>query len=410
MAHLRSLYPFHADRGFGDAGVYLGTNVTAGLDGFFYDPFEFYDAKLVENPNIIVCGTIGSAKSGTVKALIKRCRAVYPDRFTAVIDPKGEYTALAEWLGIPVIKLHPGGRHQLNPMEAGDDAAHGDAVLARQGLACQMLAGVLGRTLAGVEEAVVSWGVASLSQRGGVFTIRDLNAALDDPDTELLRIARLSPLEMAKTLSDVRFGLAKLCDRTLRGMFDAPTNVDVDWRHGPGVVLDLSAIHNDPQVLPLVMLAASHWLGDAMRRPGRQKLQVIDEAWAAVRHGADYLQASLKYARQWGVANVLVCHRPKDLSAQNDDGTASAKIAGGLLADIETRILLRQPDEEVPAMAGLFELSAREQAILTALPTGRAIWKIGRRSAVVQVIRTPIETELFWTDAAMATVPGGQAA
>src|SRR5688572_24572476 len=52
MAHLRSLYPFHADRGFGDAGVYLGTNVTAGLDGFFFDPFEFYDAKLVENPNV----------------------------------------------------------------------------------------------------------------------------------------------------------------------------------------------------------------------------------------------------------------------------------------------------------------------------------------------------------------------
>ena len=33
--------------------------------------------------------------------MIKRSRAVYPDRFFAVLDPKGEYTPLADWLGHP---------------------------------------------------------------------------------------------------------------------------------------------------------------------------------------------------------------------------------------------------------------------------------------------------------------------
>jgi type IV secretory pathway VirB4 component len=184
-------------------------------------------------------------------------------------------------------------------------------------------------------------------------------------------------------------------------MFDGPTNVNVDWRHGPGVILDLSAVHNDPEVLPLVMLAATYWLGEAMRYPGRQKLQIIDEAWAAVRHGAAYVQACLKLSRQYGVANVLVCHRPRDLSAQNDDGTAASKIAAGLLADIETRVLLRQPTEEAPVMAEMFSLSAREQQMLSVLPTGRAIWKIGARSAVVQTVRSPIEERLFYTDQGM---------
>jgi type IV secretory pathway VirB4 component len=407
MAHLCSMYPFHADRGFGDAGIYFGTNITAGLDGFYYDPFAFYDAGLVENPNIIVTGTIGSAKSGTVKALIKRCRAVYPDRFIAVLDPKGEYTALAEWLGLPVVKLQPGGRHQLNPMEAVGDGDPDDALLAREGLTTQMVSGVLGRPLSGVEEAVIGWGVGELSRRRQVFTIGDLNTELDNPSPELLRLARQSPLEMAKTITDVRFALQKLCDRTLRGMFDGPTNVHIDWRHGPGVVLDLSAIHDDPQVLPLVMLAASYWLGEAMRRPGRQKLQVIDEAWAAIRHGAGYMQSSSKLSRQYGLANVFVCHRPRDLTAQNDDGTASAKIAAGLLADIETRVLLRQPKEEVPAMAELFDLSEREQQMLPVLQTGRAIWKVGLRSAVVQTVRSPEEIGLFFTDHGMKTSNGG---
>ena len=252
---------------------------------------------------------------------------------------------------------------------------------------------------------MLSWAVDELSPRRlTVFTIRDLNVVLEDPGPDLLRMARMSQLEMAKVLSDVRFSLQKLCDRTLRGMFDGPTNVAVDWRHGPSVVLDLSAVNNDPEVLPLVMLAATYWLGEAMRR-GRQKLQLIDEAWAAVRHGAEYVQSSLKLSRQWGVSNVLVCHRPRDLAAQNDDGTAASKIAAGLLADIETRVLLRQPAEEVPAMAEMFSLSEPRAADALVLPTGRAIWKIGRRSAVVQTVRSPIEERLFYTDQAMS--PGG---
>ena len=43
--------------------------------------------------------------------------------------------------------------------------------------------------------------------------------------------------------------------------------------------------------------------------------------------------------------------------------------------------------------------------MLSVLPTGRAIWKIGRRSAVVQTVRSPIEERLFYTDQAMS--PGG---
>ena len=63
-------------------------------------------------------------------------------------------------------------------------------------------------------------------------------------------------------------------------------------------------------------------------------MQVIDEAWAAVRHGAGYFQSSLKLSRTYGVATVLVCHRPSDLTAQADDGTAAAKIAAERIAAV----------------------------------------------------------------------------
>jgi len=193
-------------------------------------------------------------------------------------------------------------------------------------------------------------------------------------------------------------------------MFDGPTTVSIDWDNGPGVVLDLSTVYGNAEALPLVMVAATHWLTGALRgRPERRSVQVIDEAWAAVRHGAGYFQSSLKLSRTYGVATVLVCHRPSDLTAQADDGTASAKIAAGLLSDIQTRVLLRQPPEQVALAAEMFDLTERERDWLGQLVQGRGIWRVGARSAVVHTVLTANERRLFDTDQAMVDQGDGPA-
>jgi hypothetical protein len=139
-------------------------------------------------------------------------------------------------------------------------------------------------------------------------------------------------------------------------------------------------------------------------------VQVIDEAWAAVRHGVGYFQSSLKLSRAYGVATVLVCHRPSDLTAQTDDGTAAAKIAAGLLSDIQTRVLFRQPPEQIAVAAEMFDLSERERQWLGQLVQGRAIWRIGARSLVAHTLLTPNERQLFNTCQAMGGAADGRAA
>lgn len=402
-AHLCSVYPFHADAGFGERGVLIGANVTGGLSGFYFDPFEFYQQGHLTNPNMIVMGSVGFGKSATVKALIRRLKAVYGDgRYLAVIDPKGEYTSVAADLGLSVVKLYPGGADRVNPMDPGGGDLDG-STLARQRLAAQLVAGVLDRELSPLEDAVLGWAVERCCRSGVPFTLRDLCEEIVDPPEELVRLSRHTPLELARATAPVTFALDKLCSRTLRGMFDTATTVNVSWDNGPGVVLDLSAVYGNSEALPLVMVAATHWLSGALRgRPERRSVQVIDEAWAAVRHGAAYFQSSLKLSRAYGVATVLVCHRPSDLTAQSDDGTSTAKIAAGLLSDIQTRVLLRQPPEQVAAAAEMFDLSEREREWLGQLVQGRAIWKVGARTAVVQCVLTPGErAELFDTDQRM---------
>jgi len=402
MAHLESLYPFHADEGFGERGPYLGVNVTGGMGGFWFDPFELYGTGLLTNPNCLVIGEVGSGKSALVKAFLGRSLAVYGHRrFIAILDPKGEYRPFAAAHGLPVIQLHPGGTDRLNPMDPrpGEDPAH---VVARQGLAAGLVTGVLGRPLDATEDALLGWAVATLARTGRAFTLADITAAVADPAEELVALSRRTPLELSQAATPVVFALDRLCTRTLAGMFDGTTSVDIDWDDGAGFVIDLSAVYNDREALPLVMLAATSWLSAVLQRVGeRRVIQVIDEAWAAVRHGARHFQGSLKLARTYGVSTWLICHRPADLTAQADDGTADAKIAAGLLSDIQTRIVFRQPADQVPIAAELLGLTERETRWIGQLVKGRALWRLQHRGAVVQNVLTAAELEQFDTDTAM---------
>lgn len=403
MAHLASVYPFQADSGFPPSGPYVGVNVTAGLGAFHFDPFEFYP-RFLSGPNCLVIGEVGSGKSATVKAFLRRSLAVYGHRrFIAVLDPKGEYGPFAEAHGLATIRLRPGGTDRLNPMAPGPGQALDD-VLTRQGLAAALIAGVLGRSLDPVEDALLGWAVTTLAQSARPFTLRDLVSVVAEPAVDLVDLSHRTPLELTQAATPVLFALDKLVNRTLAGMFDDETTIGTGWEDGPGLVIDLSSVYSDREALPLVMLAATTWLTAVLRRDSeRRTLQVVDEAWAAVAHGARHFQTSLKLARAYGVSTWLVCHRPSDLTAQNDDGTSDAKIAAGLLSDIQTRIILRQAPDRIPTAAKLLGLNARERDWIGQLVPGRALWRLQDRGAVVQTVLTATERRLFDTDAAMAT-------
>lgn len=402
MAHLASVYPFHTDTSTGERGPYIGVNVTGGGSGWYFDPFELYSAGILTNPNVLVTGDIGSGKSALVKAFLGRELAVYRRRrMVTILDPKGEYTSFARAHGLPVIRLHPGGSDRLNPMDH-----HGDPneTVARQSLATALVAGVLGRPLDATEDALLGWAVATLARTGQPFTLAEVAARVADPADELVALSRRAPLELAHAATPVVFALDKLLTRTLAGMFDGPTTVDLDWADGPGFVIDLSAVYADDAALPLVMLAATTWLASALHQHSdRRVLQVIDEAWAAVRHGARHFQGSLKLSRAFGVSTWLVCHRPADLTAQADDGTSTAKIAAGLLSDIQTRIVFRQPPDQVPVAGAMFALSERERDWTGQLVRGRALWRLRDRGALVHTVLTPHEAALSHTDHAMET-------
>lgn len=408
-AHVSSAYPFLAEAGLGSSGVYLGTNVLTGGGGFAFDPFEAYRAGLVTNPNVLLAGEPGTGKSATAKCFVYRACGVF-GRWVAIADPKGEYLGVAEALGLSVIKLHPGGRSRINPLDPGPAAtADGpDEVAQRQSaLVGALLGSVLHRDLTPVEDAVLGWASLHLARstvRAKPPTLADLASVMANPTEEMAARARTSEVELARSVDAAVYGLGKLLDRSLRGMFDGQTNVNLDWS-GPGVVLDLSAVHHEPEALTLVMLATTAWLQAVLARTdGPPRLQVLDEAWSllASERTSRYLQSCWKLGRAYGVANLAVVHRLSDLRAQADDGTAAAKVSMGLLADTQSRVLFRQSSDQIDDARSLLGLTSTEALVLGRLCRGRALWKVGGHTAVVQHAIGRAERAFCDTDARMA--------
>jgi hypothetical protein len=153
------------------------------------------------------------------------------------------------------------------------------------------------------------------------------------------------------------------------------------------------------------MACAAAWLQSAVRSQHRNRtIVVVDEAWAILSNlgVARWLQTSWKLSRALGVANVAVLHRLSDLRSVGTEGSEQVNLAEGLLADSETRVVYAQSPGEAARSGELLGLTETEAELVTQLRRGMALWKVGRRSFLVEHRLASSERWLTDTDQAMA--------
>ncbi len=402
--HLSSAYVWQAERGLPCVGPLIGPSASGGW--WAWDPWVLYDRGELTNPNWLVAGTVGCRKSTLVKTWLWWEVGAF-GRWCFILDPKGEYAALAEALGLVVLRLHPGGRTRLNPLEAaiapGVDPA--DVRRRQAETVVNMLAVGLERRLTSVERTAVE---GACDQ--GVRVLQDVSALLKEPSIAMSRRAARTKRELRDEVRDLGLELDRHITGTLRGMFDGPTNIDAEAMEGRGVVLDLSALRRDGEAQPFVMLTATNWIQARLTaaRRGPKRIVVLDEAWSALTdlNMMRWLQASYKLSRgsehRDAVCNVAVIHRLSDLMAGGDDGAERVKLARGLVADTGTITLHAQQADEAELARSMLGLTGAEERLLPRLEPGEALWRVGRHAALVKTRRPP-EAEVFTdTDSQMA--------
>jgi hypothetical protein len=205
-ASLEAIFPFQTSSATDlSQGIVIGTSPTGGT--FSWDPWTLYQAGRLTNPNVLILGDVGSGKSALAKTLV--WRGLEFGRGAHIIDPKGEYAALADAVGVEPIRLRPGGGTILNPLDPGSagrylpppDLFHRNIATVRAlveatlGRSCRQLEMVLlAATLARVAGLEMGGQAQpSITAHGDTATLPMLAEALVTPDHGIARRMNMDP-------------------------------------------------------------------------------------------------------------------------------------------------------------------------------------------------------------------------
>lgn len=390
-AQWRSTYPWH----FGGSippnfGPTVGVDLLSGRAPFAIDPFEWVRQQVVQNPNIVIAGAPANGKSALLKQMIWWLVGAFGYRFAAT-DVKGEYTALAEALGVPVLDLHPEGLARVNPLEkpAG-----------RLEFALALAAVCVDRPLEPVESAALAAAINVLPENPIVPDLVDIMREMPEAVLSALVMSQDTALEAT---SQLRFGLQSLVNGVHSGMFSSATNVDLDTADR-GFVVDVSGCGTDDRSLRFALLIGMRAVDQLVSTTSAQTLVVNDESWrlAMLRETVRWMQHSFKLGRHRGQGNALILHRLAELGGQADG--AIGEIASRLVSDADIHIVFRQGDHtDAVDTVNRLSLPPSTVELLETLPPYRCLVRARGSLALVDVVLSDQMRALADTNSSMRT-------
>lgn len=415
---LASLYPFIADGGLGVPGAYIGDDAYS-REPFSFDPWNLYNAGVITNPNGVIAGEIGAGKSTTAKAIA--CRALLFGRRTNIAsDPKGEWTTIVESIGNgQVIRLVPGGRTRINPLDTGKKPARNfDGTLlsdgewaimqrtARLSLITAIADSLLAEPLNPAERATVDHAVdLVVEQSNNQPRLPEVVNQLLSPDPDGGVPPGISDLRHLGDLGRMAGqALRRLTHGDLGGLFDDYSTVTFDASAMMSSV-DLSALGPNHAGIHIAQTCAAAWVESAVRDPDAGvRYMIYEEGWSMFEHASllQRMREQWKLSRHWGLSNWLIAHRYSDVEAAGDADSKVRNLARGLLEDTDIRVLHRQKADAIRATVDATRMSEAEGDALTGLPQGTALWRINTRPFLVNTVVHPLERDLFDTDTRMA--------
>ncbi|WP_231973961.1 ATP-binding protein [Pseudonocardia sp. HH130630-07] len=430
-AEVGGLFPLLAANGVPAVGARLGYDTQSG-GAFYVHPTEWVLRDMVTNPNLAVFGEPGRGKSSTVVALLLRMM-LFGVRSLISGDVKGEYTPLLRALGITPIALGRGSPHRLNALDLGpvrarwagwDTARQREeltSVLARWTRMLTALAEAQGYSPTVTDELVLSTVLTRLVGAADGYTelrpitIPQVVARLADPDDALWRELRFADrrqfVDHTRQITDA---LSNLVVGPLAGLFDEPTNFDLDW-DAPVQSMDLSLLRaRGDQAVAVALTCLGSWSSmiTDLQDDGDVRIIVRDEVWRQMRLGLRAVQAvdsDLRLSRAERKIQLLVMHKPSDLLSVGAAGSQEVSIAKDLLALCSTRILLGQSTRVGDELADDLGLSEREQAVITGWAmegAGRALWKLENTPGMkIQTVLSATERSVFDTNAGLRAEP-----
>jgi hypothetical protein len=411
--HVGGIYPWMAEGGLGCNRVFVGQNVQAS-GSFAYDGWDLYQEGVITSTNVTVTGTLGGGKSSIVKTVFV-ARQLPFGRKACVLDAKendgrGEYGPVCDWLGIPPVRLEPGGKAvRINPLDVRFSRSESvDRIELDQ---LRILQAVIGAALGGRRDLEPEEATAAQialrhvnQQTNGAPTLNQVaEAMLHLPEDEARRRAK-DPDRLFAASFSAALALGNLCEGPLQGMFDSATTQGIDLSM-PFLDIDLTGmLEFGEQALGILMVCLQAWLRRAFAADRANWTVINEEAWYVLANlpTARWMNWSFRMSRALGIQNVIVIHSFADLEAIGPAGSEQVAIALGLVRLCDTHVVYRQDTSELTTVRERLKLTEEECRHIDNLDKGQALWRItNNRRFLVQHQLSSAEWDLVNTNSRM---------
>lgn len=313
-------------------GIFLGFNAYNGSLVLV----DFFNAR---NKNINIFGTSGSGKSVTAKLIALRLylRGIQ----TLIIDPEGEYKALAKAIGGEVIEFTRD--NGINPFYVGSSNE---------------------KDVLDHVDMLTTFFKFFISDKN--FSRSKLNKAL----TKMYDYGSPSFPEFLKAIKDTPMydDLTVLSEGSLRGIFNSEKELQLD---NDFIVFDVSSLDSENKKSPAMYLLTSIIWNivdkDNDKINKKRKMLFIDEAHTLLRDDqvATFYMDIVKRARKRNLGVVSITQNVEDF-VDNEYGK-------GIITNAETTILLKQHSRTVNDLGEIFNITEEEKDKLPVFAIGESV-------------------------------------
>lgn len=373
---IASSFPFMSSELTSDDGILYGINR-------HNNSLILFDRFSLQNANMVVFATSGAGKSYAVKLEVLRSLMMGVD--VIIIDPEMEYLHLTEAVGGTYVNISLASESKVNPFDlprpVGGQVATEDiirsAVITSKGLLRIMFGGLTAQEDSLVDRALIE-----------TFAKKDITPSSDLSTVEApIMQDLLDVLEGMEGAENLVIKLQKYTDGTFAGLFNAPTNVNMNNQLVVFSVRDL-----EDELRPMAIYSLVNYIWNIVRSERKKRLLIIDEAWWLMQHedSAKFIFALVKRCRKYYLGITTITQDVNDF-LRSQYGLA-------IVTNSALQLLLRQSPASIDIIQKTFLLTEGEKYLLLESAVGEGIFFAGLKHAAIKVVASYTEDQLITSD------------
>jgi type IV secretory pathway VirB4 component len=375
---LSSTFPFTSSSLTTNEGILYGLNR-------HNDSLIIFDRFSLENANSVVFAKSGSGKSYAVKLEILRYLMLGTD--VIVIDPENEYEALSQTVGGSYMKVSLNSDRRINPFDLPkplkDEVLKPGDLLRSSIINLHGLMKLMLGEITPLEEGILDKAL------NDTYALKGITMDLVDPtEKEMPTMEDFQRvLEGMQGADSLVQRVKKYTEGTFSGIFNKPTNIDLD----SGLVV-FSIRDLEDSLRPIAMHIILNYIWNKVRSELKQRMLVVDEAWTMMQHedSAKFLFGLVKRARKYYLGVTTITQDVEDFLKSN--------YGKPIITNSSMQLLLKQAPTAAEVLTDVFNLTEGEKYLLLNSAVGQGLFFAGNKHVAIQVIASYNEDKIITTN------------